>query len=47
VVQAQEAQATAEENYISSLFSHNFSKLALARAIGIAEDATRRFLGGK
>jgi len=47
VVQAQEAQATAEENYISSLFSHNFSKLSLARAIGIAEDATRRFLGGK
>lgn len=47
VVQAQEAQATAEENYISSLFSHNFSKLSLARAIGITEDATRRFLGGK
>jgi len=47
VVQAQEAQATAEENYISSLFSHDFSKLSLARAVGIAEDATRKFLGGK
>jgi outer membrane protein TolC len=47
VVQAQEAQATAEENYISSLFAHNFSKLSLARSIGIAEDATRKFLGGK
>lgn len=47
VVQAQEAEATAEENYISSLFGHNFSKLAVARAIGVAEDATKRFLGGK
>jgi outer membrane protein TolC len=47
VVQAQEAEATAQENYISSLFGHNFSKLAVARAIGIAEDATKRFLGGK
>ena len=47
VVQAQEAEATAQENYISSLFGHNFSKLAVARAIGVAEDATKRFLGGK
>lgn len=47
VVQAQEAEATAEENYISSLFGHNFSKLAVARAIGVTEDATKRFLGGK
>jgi outer membrane protein TolC len=47
VVQAQEAEATAAENYISSLFGHNFSKLTVARAIGVAEDATKRFLGGK
>jgi outer membrane protein TolC len=47
VVQAQEAEATAAENYISSLFGHNFSKLAVARAIGVTEDATKRFLGGK
>lgn len=47
VIQSQEAEATAEENYISSLFGHNFSKLAVARAIGVAEDATKRFLGGK
>jgi outer membrane protein TolC len=47
VVQAQEQLATAEENYISSLFAHNVAKLALARALGIAEDATKRFLGGK
>lgn len=47
VVQSQEAQATAEDNYISSLFGHNFAKLALARAVGIAEESTRNFLGGK
>jgi outer membrane protein TolC len=46
VVQSQEAEATAEENYISSLFGHNFSKLTVARAIGVAEDATKKFLGG-
>ena len=47
VVQAQQAQATAEENYIAGLFAHNFAKLSLARALGIAEEATRKFLGGK
>lgn len=47
VVQAQESQATAEENYINSLFAHNLAKLSLARALGVAEDATKRFLGGK
>lgn len=47
VIQSQDAEATAEENYISSLFAHNFSKLALARALGVAEEATKRFLGGK
>jgi outer membrane protein TolC len=47
VVQAQEQQATAEENFISSLYAHNVAKLSLARATGIAEDATKKFLGGK
>jgi outer membrane protein TolC len=47
LVQAQEARAAAEENYISSLFAHNFAKLTLARSLGVAEDATKRFLGGK
>jgi outer membrane protein TolC len=46
VVQAQEAVATAEENYISSLFSHNIAKLRLARALGVAEEATKKYLGG-
>jgi outer membrane protein TolC len=47
VIQAQQAQATAEENYIAGLFGHNFAKLSLARSLGIAEDATKKFLGGK
>lgn len=47
VVQAQEQLAAAEENYISSLFAHNISKLNLARSIGVAEEATKRFLGGQ
>jgi hypothetical protein len=29
------------------LFAHNFAKLSLARSLGIAEDATKKFLGGK
>ena len=47
VVQAQEALAAANENYISALFAHNLAKLSLARALGIAEQASKKFLGGK
>jgi outer membrane protein TolC len=47
VVQAQEALAAANENYISALFAHNLAKLSLARALGVAEEATKQFLGGK
>ena len=39
VVQAQEAVANANEAYISSLYQHNLAKVALARAVGIAEQA--------
>jgi outer membrane protein TolC len=37
VVQAQQQLASAESDYISSLFSFNLSKLSLARATGTAE----------
>ena len=47
VVQAQQQQATADENYIGSLYAHNVAKLNLARALGVAEEATKRFLGGQ
>ncbi|MDQ2711863.1 MAG: TolC family protein, partial [Acidobacteriota bacterium] len=39
VVQAQEQVATAENDYVSSLFSLNLARLSLARATGEAETA--------
>lgn len=47
VVQAQQAVAVADENYISSLYAHNFAKLSLVRAVGVAETAVMNYLGGK
>ena len=47
VIQAQEAQVTANENYIASLQAHNAAKLALARAIGISSAAYEQFLRGE
>jgi outer membrane protein TolC len=46
VVQAQEAVATATENYLSALYAHNLAKISLARAIGLSEARARQFLGG-
>jgi outer membrane protein TolC len=45
VVQANEAVVTAEENYISSLFSYNVAKISLARALGSAETRLAAFFG--
>jgi len=47
VVQAQDALAATNENFISALFAFNFAKLSLARSVGIAEQATKAYLGGK
>jgi outer membrane protein TolC len=47
VVQAQEAVATADENYIASLYQYNFAKASLARALGGAEKLAKEFLGTK
>ncbi len=46
VIQAQEALATANQQYISSLYSHNIAKVLLARAVGAAEQTLRQVLGG-
>jgi outer membrane protein TolC len=46
VIQAQESLALTNENYIGSLLAHNLAKLALARALGVAELAVKQFLGG-
>ncbi len=47
VVQAQEALAATNENYINSTFAYNVAKLSLARSLGVAEHAVKDFLGGK
>lgn len=47
VTQAQEAVAAANETYIQALYLNNVAKLSLARALGVAEQQTREFLGGK
>ena len=46
VVQAQEAVASADESYISSLYRYNVSKASLARAMGLAEVAFKQMTGG-
>jgi len=47
VTQAQEAVARAAEDRIESLYEHNVSKAALARALGVAETSYREFLRGR
>jgi outer membrane protein TolC len=47
VVQAQEATATADESYISSLFALNVAQASLAKAMGAAEKTIKSFFGGK
>jgi len=47
VVQAQESVSTADQAYISSLYAYNIAKVQLARAVGIAEQAVKGYLGGK
>jgi outer membrane protein TolC len=46
VVQSQEAVATADENYISSLYRYNVAKASLARSLGLAEEAFKQMTGG-
>ena len=47
VVQAQEQVATANDSYISSLYSYNYAKISLARALGLAETSVREYFKGK
>lgn len=43
VVQAEEAVASANENYISALYAYNYAKISLARALGMAESGVQEF----
>jgi len=47
VVQSQEAVASAHEQYISSLYSYNFAKISLARALGVAEEGVKEYFKGQ
>jgi outer membrane protein TolC len=47
VVQSQQAVASAHEQYISSLYSFNYGKISLARAIGMAEAGVKEYFKGK
>ena len=44
VVQAQQSLASANDQYISSLYSHNVAKLQLARALGVARTNYSQYL---
>jgi outer membrane protein TolC len=44
VVQAQEAVASAERDYIAAIFAHNLAKASLARAMGQADQNIKQFL---
>jgi outer membrane protein TolC len=47
VVQSQEAVASSHEQYISSLYSYNFAKISLARALGLAEQGIKEYFKGQ
>jgi outer membrane protein TolC len=44
VVQAEQSLASANDQYISSLYSHNLAKLQLARALGVARTNYNQYL---
>lgn len=47
VVQAEQALASANDQFITSLYNHNFAKLSLARALGVARTNYEQYLGAK
>jgi len=47
VVQAEQALASANDQFITSLYDHNFAKLSLARALGVARNSYSHYLGAK
>jgi outer membrane protein TolC len=47
VTQSQESVASAHEQYISSLYSYNYAKISLVRALGISEQGIKEYFKGK
>jgi len=46
VVQAEQSLASANDQFIAALYSHNVSKLQLARALGVARTSYSQYLAG-
>jgi outer membrane protein TolC len=47
VVQSEQSLASANDQYITSLYSHNLAKLVLARALGVARTNFSQYVGGR
>lgn len=47
VVQSEEQVAAANQQYISSLYNFNYAKIALARAMGTAEQSVKQYFKGQ
>jgi outer membrane protein TolC len=47
VVQSEEQVASANQQYISSLYNFNYAKIALARAMGTAEQSVKQYFKGQ
>jgi len=47
VVQSEQALASANNQYIASVYNHNLAKLAIARALGVARVGYSEYLGEK
>ncbi|MGA8023601.1 MAG: TolC family protein, partial [Candidatus Acidiferrales bacterium] len=47
VVQSQEQVASANDSYINSLYSFNYAKISLARAMGLGEQSVKEYFKGK
>ena len=47
VVQAEQSLASANDQYISGLYSHNLAKLQLARALGVARTSYHQYLAAQ
>ncbi len=46
VVQSEQSLASANDQYITSVYNHNLAKLMLARALGVARTSYKQYIGG-
>ena len=46
-LRSEQSLASADDQYITSLYDHNLAKLSLARALGVARNSYNQYLGGQ